>query len=458
MDVLAYLLFYKLNRQKSLNVACNLVADEVIQIWNNQRKRVKHLKEKKNIIRTLQHLHDEYYSVKKGSNRTSDTEIKKRFDFTSKLLSEFCIEAEKQMPKKRKSNQDESESILSIPSTSTAIPKTPDPDYQPACKRTKRVKSFAVIEPLVGALDRAKLSNRRASNIILTAASAMNVDLDNVNASYSTFQRQRSKLREQMANEIREKFLQNDENTKFIIHWDSKMLENFTDDAVALPRVHRLAIILSSGDKMKLLSIPKAAGGTGKDQFDTIKSVIDDWNVKNRIIGMSFDTTAVNTGSNVGTCLLLRGFFDEKIVEFACRHHVHELILKNAFQKAVEVTTSGPTVALFDRFKSNWNTIQKSITEPGINIDLIDASFATREKHELIAFFKDQLRIQHSRDDHVELLQLAMMFLGSNEKFTVRKPGATSRARFMAHAIYALKIFLYRGQFKLTSKLKPLSK
>lgn len=453
MDVLAHLLFYKLKQGKSLSDACNLVAVEVTEIWKNQRKRVKYLKERRSIVRSLNRLHDEYYVLKKNSNRSTATEIEKRRNFMFKLVSEFDIESENIEQKTKTDATNEAESLISIPSTSSFIPNTPDPDYQPA-KRTKRLNSFAISQDLVGALDRAKISNRRASNIILTSASAMGVNLDDVNASYSTFQRQRSRLRERMASEIRDKFLKNNANKRFIIHWDSTLLYNFTDENDVNAKVHRLAIILSNGDEMKLLSIPKIAGGSGKDQFDSVKSNIENWNVKTRIIGMCFDTTSVNTGQNVGTCVLLRSYFDDQLVEFACRHHVHELILKNAFKQSVEKTTTGPTVAMFDRFKSSWNTIQKSIIEPGINNNLIDSSFPSREKHELIEFFNKHLRIQHSRDDHVELLQLAIMFLGSNERFTIRKPGATSRARFMAHAIYALKIYLYRGQFKLTCKLK----
>ena len=50
-------------------------------------------------------------------------------------------------------------------------------------------------------------------------------------------------------------------------------------------------------------------------------------------------------------------------------------------------------------------------------------------------------------------LQLTIVFLGGKlEKFTFTKPGALHRARWMAKVIYAIKIMLFKSQFKMTKQ------
>lgn len=432
-----------------------MVANEVIAIWKDRRRRIKSLKEKKHIIRSLQALHDQYYVLKKDSKKTTSFHTKKRDDFMKENENEFDIEATSTGTKTQNTNIEvmespqSSQSIVSSQSSSTSNKKD-DKDYVPVIRN--RSKSFTLIRPLAGALDRSKISNRRASLLILSAAKAMNVDLTEVNISTETVRRQRAKERDTMNKEIRATFTMNSENKKFVVHWDSKLLENFTNTEIQATKVHRLAIVLSSGKEMKLLGIPTITKGSGVMQFNAVMGAINEWQVKDKIVGMSFDTTAANTGGSTGTCIQVYNDFNQRILYLACRHHIHELVLKRIFNITMEKSTTAPTVPLFDRFKSSWLNVNKTIFEPGVNDDFVDSSFETAEKHQLIDFCRRQLEIQHAREDHRELLQLALMWLGANDRFTVRKPGATIRARFMSHAIYSIKIFLFRAQFALSSK------
>jgi len=58
------------------------------------------------------------------------------------------------------------------------------------------------------------------------------------------------------------------------------------------------------------------------------------------------------------------------------------------------------------------------------------------------AFISEQLQTNHSREDYYELLSLAALMIGLDIKVNIRKPGALHRARWMAKAIYSLKIEL----------------
>lgn len=74
------------------------------------------------------------------------------------------------------------------------------------------------------------------------------------------------------------------------------------------------------------------------------------------------------------------------------------------------------------------------------------------EKVDLLSFYKDTVRQKFIREDYAELLQLALMCLG-NKCFTkFRRPGALHHARWMAKAIYGLKMYLLRSQFTVDSE------
>ena len=62
------------------------------------------------------------------------------------------------------------------------------------------------------------------------------------------------------------------------------------------------------------------------------KTVEETYNIKEDIVGLVFDTTAVNTGHKNGINARLNLIFDREVLHLACRHHVHELHLKRFVQ------------------------------------------------------------------------------------------------------------------------------
>ncbi|KAK0045406.1 hypothetical protein Bpfe_025132 [Biomphalaria pfeifferi] len=72
-------------------------------------------------------------------------------------------------------------------------------------------------------------------------------------------------------------------------------------------------------------------------------------------------------------------------------------------------------------------------------------------RQEMLVYLPGALEKKHPRDDYQEFLRLSFWFLGGHkDKEKFRAPGPTHHARWMAKAIYALKIFLFKTQFKLT--------
>lgn len=65
------------------------------------------------------------------------------------------------------------------------------------------------------------------------------------------------------------------------------------------------------------------------------------------------------------------------------------------------------------------------------------------------------IKIKQPRNEYMEFLELTLIFLG--ETLTVRNaafraPGSVHHARWMAKAMYCLKIFLFRREFDLAVK------
>ena len=84
--------------------------------------------------------------------------------------------------------------------------------------------------------------------------------------------------------------------------------------------------------------------------------------------------------------------------------------------------------------------------------------FFLKLREEMVVYYGEAIKGQ-PRDDYLEFLNLCLIFLGGstttselNVKF--RAPGATHNARWMAKAIYCIKIYLFQDQFVITAKEK----
>ena len=115
--------------------------------------------------------------------------------------------------------------------------------------------------------------------------------------------------------------------------------------------------------------------------------------------------------------------------------------------------SSGPDIPLFKRLRSQWPSNDKTkFTVPSDNH--FSGSFGEL-RDEMTAFYTTALeKGGFSRDGYAELLHLNLVFLGGapNRTIEFKAPGALNHARWMAKAIYSLKIDLFREQIKLTSR------
>lgn len=141
------------------------------------------------------------------------------------------------------------------------------------------------------------------------------------------------------------------------IHWDGKMMRAFASKS----KVDCVAILVSGDGVMKILAVPTLASGTGRAQEDAVTKALTEWHIENRVQAMSFDTTSSNTGNMNGTCMLIEEKLKKKLLNLACRHHIHELIIDKVSSVLLPEVSTGPNNKLFQRFSQQWDTSQASL-------------------------------------------------------------------------------------------------
>lgn len=171
--------------------------------------------------------------------------------------------------------------------------KRPLSDYEDELPQAKRKRKIDVMtEILVAVLDRTKISNRSAMHIISAVITSLELDIDNYNVSYTTIRNARIKFRKTVAANLKDGVQETAQN--LIVHWDGKLLPELSNQP--MKKVERLPIVVSGMNVEQLLGVPALDESTGVNEADVIFEALNEWNITDNIVGMCFDTTAVNTG------------------------------------------------------------------------------------------------------------------------------------------------------------------
>ncbi|GBM89804.1 hypothetical protein AVEN_36962-1 [Araneus ventricosus] len=80
------------------------------------------------------------------------------------------------------------------------------------------------------------------------------------------------------------------------------------------------------------------------------------------------------------------------------------------------------------------------------------------ELENLFDFYRAELKNVMVRDEYRELIELSIVFLGGDaeKNLKIRPPGAMHQARWMALAIYSLKLSLFSSQLKINTQDKEV--
>lgn len=209
-----------------------------------------------------------------------------------------------------------------------------------------------------------------------------------------------------------------------------------------------MAVVLTSATNDKLLGIPIIPNGSGEAIAEAVVNLLNKWKIVDLTEMVCFDTTASNTGRFTGAVVRLEELLGHSLLQFPCRRHVSELMLRAAFELFLG-KSGGPEVTMFDRFAKKWKNIDATKYGSGMNDEIVLKNISAEECEDLKVFCHENLREKQPRGDYKELLELALVFLGESAHI-FHPPSATSHARFMSKGIYSLKMFAFRQQFELT--------
>ena len=220
---------------------------------------------------------------------------------------------------------------------------------QPSTSNQKRRKINILTPDVLSSLDRTKTSDRQAVQIIAPIIHATGQNVEEYNINRSSVRRYRQKHRIELSSALKSDF-----NTQkpLVLHWDGKLMADLTGDE----KVDRLPIIVSGSGTEQLLCVPKLPSGTGKAIADALMETVSDWDIADKIKALSFDTTSANTGRLNGACTLFEQHLGRNLLHLACRHHILEIILEEAFSTTMG-PSSGPEILLFKQFKAFWPNI-----------------------------------------------------------------------------------------------------
>lgn len=334
-----------------------------------------------------------------------------------------------------------------------------DTDYEPSSRQTPCDNITLTMNRKTLLRESAELATRcKVSHRVATAMTAKFVkigggDINQCSISPSTSHRQRTSELKIAESRIRKHFKEN--MPKFlIIHWDGKVIKyqhrRETDDRLAI-----VSSIPRADQQNHFLAAPRIPDGTGVCQRDALTNTLRTWEIPNEsVIGMSWDTTASNTGQRMGSAALFEREMKRGILWLACRHHIGELHVKHA-DIEVRGAWNGPTDLLFEQFREHFPAIPREdlqiwnwpdTTRP--HTFLVSKAFEVRE-------FMQQhlLREAFGRDDYRELCELIIKFLGGQvirprqqrqDNFVMRAPGALHHARFLASCLYIMKLCMLK--------------
>ncbi|KAK0046045.1 hypothetical protein Bpfe_024506 [Biomphalaria pfeifferi] len=346
-----------------------------------------------------------------------------------KRYNEWAISVKKQTTKEdgfclaTSSNNDDDTDVEDLDDDNEFIIKQSSRAGKKQCKRRRVISS-----KVSAVLDRTNTSTRAATMILASAFNEAGSSTSTVVLSKSTVHRQRQQRRKVAALEIKTTYVP----SISVVHWDGKLIPDLCHTTTSIS--DRLAILLSSlnDGNVKLLGVPKLQSGSGQAAANAVVDNLKSWSCESQIIGMCFDTTAANTSKVKGACKLLEVALGRNLLWVACRHHMFEVLLADVFTACLGPST-GPEIAIFKLLRDNWSKIHH---ESKHIFPLIVVSDTVK------AFISKELQQKQLREDYRELIALAARAVGLDVSEPIRKPGAIHRARWMAKAIYSLKMQL----------------
>ena len=393
---------------------------------------------------------EDQFSGRKATIGSLDKVFEKREKTKAEKTAVEHARKEKEKARVALSNRGAAAMLSDSDSASPTTSSSSESDGASPPKRKRPVNNI-ISQEVAASLDRTKTTDRMAVFTIAAISRAQGVNPEELALNKWTINRSRRSYRAQVMEDLQAEFCKS-VHGPIVVHWDGKLLPDLMGPGKH-EKVDRLPIIVSTSCQEQLLNVPKLPNASGHATADAVVASLENWRLTDQVKAMSFDTTASNTGVRGGAAVLIQEKLARDLLFLPCRHHIFEIVLSDVFQYLFG-PSSGPDIPIFKRFKGTWSTICRNRPEEGILDEETAVIFAEHQdvKTGALNFALEAVQQDHDRDDFREFLELTIIYLGGVPPRGIRimAPGAMHQARWMAKAIYGLKVFMFRSQFNLT--------
>ena len=142
--------------------------------------------------------------------------------------------------------------------------------------RSKRARRNVVTPDVAAALDRAKVSDRKATLLLTAAAQGLGHNPEELAINRSSIRRNREVCRSELAAHLKQEFIP---SVLIVVHWDGKLLADLTGKN----KVDRFPVILSAPGVCQIIGVPKLSEETGEAQASAVARLLDEWGVTDRV-------------------------------------------------------------------------------------------------------------------------------------------------------------------------------
>ena len=136
-------------------------------------------------------------------------------------------------------------------------------------RKRKRGRKNVVTPELLAALDRTKVSDRKAIFVIAETAKSLGQNINELALNRDSIRRQRVEHRIQRSANLKAKF---HSNVPLVVHWDGKLIP----DLIGKEQVDRLPVLVSGKGVSQLLTVAKLPSETGEAQAAAVFGAIED--------------------------------------------------------------------------------------------------------------------------------------------------------------------------------------
>ena len=324
---------------------------------------------------------------------------------------------------------------------------------KPSSSRPRKRK-INIMGPISLAADGRGISLRDRTIIAAETMKAAGLDINDTNISVGSATYHAKKSRAKLAEKLEEDWRCPSHVT---LHWDTKMVEV----TGSYQKSNRCCVVLRGCDPENLeiiLAIPEIKDGKGKTEAEAVINVLKGREVKVQVLAVVFDTTSTNTSAELGACKFIEEYVGRPVLWVACRHHIAELVVTEAYLKIWNIKTTGPKEPMCEKLRKEWVNIKDKVDYSKLQTfdsSSLPESLRPLARETLDFCLTEYHRGTFPRADYRELCELAIICLGGEvEKFQFRLPGPVHHARWMALGIYFLKMHLLGDLFGMTDSEK----